>query len=269
MKKPQHLFKRKKKALVSNEMFFREIDIEYLIHELKDPISIIENNMIVLLNTPKKFGPLSAAQEKVVRRTLRNSQKTRDMLNGLLEIGRAQAGHFENCQFYPAHSIYTALIESLETMTGAVIDEPIEDHEKEKIDKLLADQGINLDISSDLIDIEIKQDEIMFRQIVGNLIKNAIHHRKAEIDVKMNQDKDLLVINVSDDGPGIDSKHHEMIFQRYLQVKKRSIATRNGHGLGLAGSRILARRLGGEVDVISKKGQGAIFRFTLPQTLKP
>ena len=264
MKKPKKLLKHKKQAADSQKMFFREIDIEYLIHELKDPISVIENNMLVLLNKKEKYGPLSDSQKKIIKRTLRNSQKTRTMLNGLLEIGRSQAGHFESCQFLPVHSVYMALIDSLETMTGAVIDESIEECGKDEIDKLLAAQGIYLEISKDVISTEINQDEIKFRQIVGNLVKNAIHHRKKQVKIKMVHDKKLLSVYVSDDGPGIKAKHQEMIFQRYAQVKKDSITERNGHGLGLAGSRILARRLGGEVEVVSKKGEGATFQLTLP-----
>ena len=267
MKKPEKFFKRKKHVSDSQKTFFREIDIEYLIHELKDPISIIENNMLVLLNKKEKYGSLSDGQKKIVKRTLRNSQKTRNMLIGLLEIGRSQAGHFESCQFLPVHSVYQALIDSLETMTDTAIDESIEDGGKEEIDKLLADQGIYLDISADVMIAEIYQDEIKFRQIVGNLIKNAIHHRKKQVKIEMIQDEELLSVSVSDDGPGIKPKHQEMIFQRYAQVKKDSITARNGHGLGLAGSRILARRLGGDVDVISQKGEGATFRFTLPLNL--
>lgn len=264
MKKPPKFLKHKKQKSDSDENFFREVDIEYLIHELKDPISIIENNMMVLLNKKEKYGSLSDNQEKIVRRTLRSSQKTRNMLNGLLEIGRSQAGHFKGSQFLPFHSVYKALLDSLETMTGTVIDAFIEDGGKEEIDKLLADQGIFTDFSAEVVFAEMNQDEIKFRQIVGNLIKNAIHHRKKRVDIKVNQDEGTLLVDVSDDGPGIESKHHEMIFQRYHQVEKHSKMSRNGHGLGLAGSRILARRLGGDVELISQKGKGAMFRLTIP-----
>jgi len=267
MKKLQQPSSDKKQTTDSNQLFFREVDIEYLIHELKDPISIIESNMKVLLNKKDHYGPLSDIQERLVRRTLRSSQKTREMLNGLLEIGRSQTGHLNACQFHPIHSIYSQLIDSLEIMTGTIIDEPIENGDRKKIDRLLVEQGINFDISEEVLDIQINQDETKFRQIIGNLIKNALHHRKKQINIKITEDNNMFLVLVTDDGPGIDSKYHEMIFQRYFQVKGNSTATRNGHGLGLAGSRILARRLGGEVDLISNKGQGTTFRLTLPMGL--
>ena len=57
------------------EQFFREIEIEFLVHELKDPIAIIETGLRTLLERQDKFGALSARQENTLKRTLRNSKK--------------------------------------------------------------------------------------------------------------------------------------------------------------------------------------------------
>jgi hypothetical protein len=66
--------------------FFREIEIEFLIHELKDPISVIETGVRMLLERRERHGPLSLRQEKTLKRVLRNAQKARNMMYGLLEI---------------------------------------------------------------------------------------------------------------------------------------------------------------------------------------
>ena len=110
------------------------------------------------------------------------------------------------------------------------------------------------------------QDEIKFRQIVGNLIKNAVDHRKQRVEIKMNCERERLFVEVIDDGPGIDPESHELIFQRYTQVKECSISPRNGHGLGLAGARVLARCLGGDIEIENERGKGATFRLILPIT---
>jgi signal transduction histidine kinase len=73
-----------------------------------------------------------------------------------------------------------------------------------------------------------------------------------------------LIMTVSDDGPGVEPEHQEMIFKRYAQVKECSIVPRKGHGLGLAGALILARCLGGDITIENRPGQGATFRLTLP-----
>ena len=84
----------------------------------------------------------------------------------------------------------------------------------------------------------------------------------------MDREAHQLLVEIADDGPGIDPDYHEMIFRRYAQVKECSIAPRNGHGLGLAGARILARCLGGDIELKSKKGKGATFRLRLPLNIE-
>ena len=81
------------------EQFFKEIEIEFLVHELKDPIAIIETGLRTLLERQDKFGALSPRQESTLKRTLRNSKKARELLYNLLEIGRAEAECFLGEQF--------------------------------------------------------------------------------------------------------------------------------------------------------------------------
>jgi signal transduction histidine kinase len=250
------------------DQFFREIEIQFLIHELKDPIAIVETGLRTLLEKREKFGPLLPKQENTLKRTLRNTKKAREMLNNLLEIGRSESGCFICSHFQPAKSVYKAMKDSLEIMTGP-LSEAIGKYEAERdAHELLSRNGIHLDIASRVSNTEIFQDEIKFRQIVGNLLKNALHHRREKLEVKMDIEDGILSLTVSDDGPGVEPDHHAMIFKRYAQVKECSIVPRKGHGLGLAGALILAQCLGGDIKIVSEKGQGAAFCLTLPVIMK-
>ncbi len=256
------------RALDAPDQFFRELEIQFLIHELKDPIAIIETGLRTVLEKREKFGSLSPKQENTLKRTLRNTKKTRSMLNNLLEIGRSQSGCFICSHFRPAKSVFQTMKDALEIMTGSLA-EKIGKYQAEKdAIELLSQNGIFLDISPQAANIEMFQDEIKFCQIVGNLLKNALHHRHNRVEIKMAvEDKDLLLL-VSDDGPGVAPEHQEMIFKRYAQVKECSIVPRKGHGLGLAGALILTRCLGGDIKIESQKGQGAMFHLTLPLKLE-
>jgi signal transduction histidine kinase len=246
------------------EQFFREIEIQFLIHELKDPIAIVETGLRTLLEKQEKFGSLSSKQQNTLKRTLRNTIKARSMLNNLLEIGRSESGCFICSHFQPARSVYQALKDSLEIMTGPLSDE-LDKYQAEKdAVELLSQNGIALEFSARVHNTEIFQDEIKFRQIAGNLFKNALHHRRERVNITMDVEDENLVMAVSDDGPGVEPEHQEMIFQRYAQVKECSILPRKGHGLGLAGALILARCLGGDIRIDSRAGQGATFCLTLP-----
>jgi signal transduction histidine kinase len=260
--------KTKQPAEVNDEQFFREIEIEFLVHELKDPIAIIETGLRTLLERQDKFGTLSPRQESTLKRTLRNSKKARELLHNLLEIGRSEAGCFIGERFQPAESAFQALKDALETHAWNVFEKFSAYDNKTEALEFLATSGISFDVLSPADGLEMFQDEVKFHQIVGNLIKNALHHRHQRVDIQLEVDGDSLVIAVTDDGPGIEPENHEMVFQRYAQVKECSIVPRKGHGLGLAGANIISRCLGGSLELESEKGKGATFRLTLPLKLE-
>ena len=247
--------------------FFKEIEIEFLVHELKDPIAIIETGLRTLLERQDKFGSLSARQESTLKRALRNSKKARELLHNLLEIGRSEAGCFIGQRFQPSKSVLQALIDALEINDWNVFEKY--NHYKNEAEalKFLAASGIVLDIAPPAADLEMFQDEIKFRQIIGNLIKNALHHRHQRVTIRLELAGDHLVIAVTDDGPGIEPEQHEMVFRRYAQVKECTMVPRKGHGLGLAGADIISRCMGGRLELQSAKGKGATFRLILPLKL--
>ncbi|OQX26386.1 MAG: hypothetical protein BWK80_10720 [Desulfobacteraceae bacterium IS3] len=253
-----------------SEKFFRELQIEFLIHELKDPVSVIETGIRTLLEKKEKYGELSPRQEKTLKRTLRNSQKVRAMLYDLLEIGRSEAGCFNFCQFQPAKAAWDVVMDALDIMAENISEQCRGCRDRDEALKILSDCGIFLNIFPSAADTEIVSDETKFRQIVGNLIKNALHFRKEQIEIRIEQEDDYLYVEISDDGPGICPEHRQMLFQRYRQLTQtESSLQRKGHGLGLASSFILAKRMGGTIELNSKKEKGAVFRLILPVNADP
>jgi two-component system, OmpR family, sensor kinase len=248
--------------------FFREVEIEFLIHELKDPIAVIETGVRTILEKKEKFGPLTPRQEKILKRTLRNSNKARTMLNSLLEIGRSESGCFFCCRFKPVSSAYGVLLEVLDGLSEDISEQFRSLTEEKERRAFLNGQGIILNFAPALEQTELVQDETKFRQILGNLIKNALHFCKERVEIRMKLENDQILVEVADDGPGIDTAHHQMVFERYRQVNECTLLPRNGHGLGLAGAMIMARRLGGDIELESTRGEGATFRLRLPITFE-
>jgi len=253
---------------VVSPSFFRELQIEFLLHELKDPFSVIEAGVRSLLEKRDKFGPLSQRQERALMRILRNAVKTTGMLNSLLEVGRSEAGTFRCCTFYPVQSVCNAIMDALET-TGRMSYEDLGVlKEWRDFVRFLYDYGISFNVSPRIEGREMIQDEPKFCQIVGNLLKNALHHRERRVQIDLDLEGDVITLLVQDDGPGIDPKYRELVFRRYAQINSEGAQSRKGHGLGLAGARILARRLGGDVVIVSGAAKGAAFRLTMPLELQ-
>ncbi|WP_172684113.1 sensor histidine kinase, partial [Desulfosarcina cetonica] len=124
--------------------------------------------------------------------------------------------------------------------------------------------GIAIDCADNDRCLELELDENKFRQIVGNLIKNALQYRRQRIDIRLGRQDEWFCLAVTDDGPGVAAAHSELIFNCYTRINANALPSRSGHGLGLAGARILARRMGGDITVTAGPGSGARFKLMLP-----
>lgn len=250
--------------------FFREIQIELLIHDLEDPFLVIETGLRNLMNKRGRFGPLTPEQERTLHRSLRATIRGRSMLSILLEVGRSEFGRITPNSFSPAKVLRSNVLESIELLGPHILDRMRElDGQNGELASILASEGIGFDFDGKIEKLEIFQDEYTFGEIAGNLIKNALRFRKEKIEIKCYKVDEQLAIEISDDGQGIPAENHDLIFQPFAQADFALSGMRRGRGLGLAAARVLARRLGGDITVHSDVGRGAKFVFTIPVTSAP
>jgi signal transduction histidine kinase len=113
---------------------------------------------------------------------------------------------------------------------------------------------------------EVIGDALAFRQIVTNLIGNALKFTdEGSIGVELAiGEAGALVLAVSDTGVGIDPAEHDRIFERFVQVDGASTRRVGGAGLGLAITRALVELKRGTIRVDSALGAGATFTVVLP-----
>lgn len=243
--------------------FLRELNIEFLIHELKDPLAVIEAGLRGLLEKPERYGALTERQANTLQRTLRSTRRAWALLSDLLEVGRAEAACGRPDRFRPLESIRQALRDALETVAGPE-PEPVGAYRTPcALEGLLLRYGIVLRVAAGADAVEMVQDEAQFRRTAGNLVKNALHHRRERVEVDLEVEPGRLILRVSDDGPGVGPADRERIFRRYAQAAPGPVA-RRGHGLGLAGALLLARCLGGDIRVDERQGGGACFTLSVP-----
>jgi PAS domain S-box-containing protein len=130
-----------------------------------------------------------------------------------------------------------------------------------------AQKNIKLTHSASLSDkeSEISLDEARLRQILANLIGNALKFTSSGvIRLGYTHKESKLIFFVSDTGIGIAPKNQRLIFERFRQVDVEDAAKYGGTGLGLSISKALVLLLGGEIWVHSELGQGSTFFFSIP-----
>ena len=112
----------------------------------------------------------------------------------------------------------------------------------------------------------IQSDPYQLRQVVMNLLTNAMHAVKSggSITIAIEDLGDSQMITVSDTGQGIPPENLDKIFEPFFSTKKPG----EGTGLGLFVSRGIVEKLGGTIEVESEIGRGASFSIRLPKNLK-
>ena len=115
-------------------------------------------------------------------------------------------------------------------------------------------------------EITIRADERKLRQVVFNVLSNAVKFTPAggRVDVSARTTDGVVEIAVADTGPGIAPEDQELIFEEFRQAGGDSRGRHEGTGLGLALSRKFVELHGGRLWVESVRGEDSTFRFTLP-----
>ncbi len=115
-------------------------------------------------------------------------------------------------------------------------------------------------------EVSIQTDETRLRQVIDNLIGNAIKFASSGsilVDVKL--ESDLLHFDITDTGIGIPLDQQAAIFERFMQADQGDKINSGGTGLGLAISKNLVQLLGGNIQVKSEFGKGSTFSFYIPK----
>jgi two-component system OmpR family sensor kinase len=114
---------------------------------------------------------------------------------------------------------------------------------------------------------EVLGDEARIRQVLSNLIANALQHtpESADVIVRVGTDGADAVLEVVDQGPGMNQEDASRVFERFYRTDSSRARASGGTGLGLSIVDSLVRAHGGVVSVTTAPGEGCRFRVTLPR----
>lgn len=148
-------------------------------------------------------------------------------------------------------------VDLLSVATDAVLDAKAVSPERAISLKMLLGPGIP----------EVSGDDARLRQVLGNLMGNAIRHTpaEAEITVCIGTTDTTALLEVRDTGPGLSAEESAHVFERFYRTDSSRTRESGGSGLGLSIVAALVSAHGGTVTVDSTPGQGATFRVELPR----
>src|SRR3954462_10571282 len=208
-------------------------------HELHTPLTSILANLELLA------AELQGEDAEIAGSALRSSRRMRRLVADLLLLARADAGRVARRE--PVNA-------------GAVVREAAGEAAP-----LARGHGLTVNVQpgSSLV-VEAPGDEL--HRLVLNLIQNALVHTPpgTAVDARARRDGDDVVIEVSDEGPGVPDEMRAQIFDRFVRGDGDRARTGSGSGLGLAIVRAVAESLGGSVALDSGEAGGARFTVRIP-----
>ncbi len=211
-------------------------------HELKTPLASIKAYAETL-----KMGAVNDPDNNVkfVQRITEQSDRLNDLINDMLQLARVEAGQ----EVFRLESIALRSVVEQSVIQYQPLAEP------KQID-------LQLEAGDDSLHVWADNDGV--RTILDNLLGNAIKYTPEDgrVDVRVFRDGDMGVVEVQDNGIGIDPGLHHRVFERFFRVDK--ARSMGGTGLGLSIVKHLCHAFGGSVELESPQGRGSLFRFRLP-----
>lgn len=240
------------------------IKTEILIHDLKVPVSVIDAGAKSLLNRQDRYGPLTEKQIKVLNRIIRNTLTTQRLVNDMLELGRSREGVVNLSEFTISSLVIEVLMEVFDLSAPPMAEKIRKAKGYDDLLDLLATTGFIILVGKKTWSSSVCLDKAKVRQILRNLVSNAVKHRNQLVEIAGEMAESHLILKVRDDGRGIPVSEHKKIFDTYFTTGGSLENAINSHGLGLAGIMVLLRDMGGTLSLDSEDGKGAAFTVHIP-----
>lgn len=216
-------------------------------HELRTPLNAI-GGYTDLIDMGLR-GPVTAEQRTDLTRIRRNQQHLLSLISDILNFVRTESGR-------------------MEYDFADVAVEPTVSHVVEMLEGAMEQRNIALERLPGDASTTVWADGNRLRQILLNLLTNAVKYCPSNggtITLGTTMTRYDVLIQVSDNGPGIPPEKLEAIFEPFVQLATGLADRQGGVGLGLAISRDLARAMSGDLTVDSTVGIGSRFTLSMPR----
>ncbi|MEQ8602516.1 MAG: ATP-binding protein [Marivibrio sp.] len=220
-------------------------------HELRTPLNAIIGFSEII--GEEVFGPLGNERyEHYVEHINASGRHLLEIIHDLLDLSRIETGAYE---IATAPVDLQALVRECATLA---------------VGRGASDEDGPIAVAVDAAVHEIDSDRRALRQILLNLVSNAVKFSDGPQTVRIaahpSSDGERVVVKVVDRGIGIDRAELPLVTDPFTRARDPQVRKREGSGLGLAVSRMLAERLGGDLHIESELGRGTTVSVHLPRT---
>jgi PAS domain S-box-containing protein len=214
-------------------------------HELRTPLNAIIGFSDIM--NREMFGPIGERYTEYARLINESGGLLLDLINDLLDMSKVEAGKFA--------------LHLEEFAAGEVIESSLR-----LLSMRVENRGVTLTTRIEPTELRLKADPRAFKQILLNLVTNAVKFTDAGgcIDVTATSDGERLRLVVADTGAGIPEDVLPRLAQPFEQATSDPSRAHGGSGLGLALVKSLTQLHGGEFTLESRLGQGTTVTVTLP-----
>jgi PAS domain S-box-containing protein len=210
-------------------------------HDLRSPLTSVMGYSELV----ERVGPLNNDQRDFLNRLRNGIQHITSLVNGLLDLGSVEAGFDTQREFVQVEGV---LHYTLDMLQGQIKSKRLKVH---------------TEIAQPLP--ALRANPIRLRQVLDNVVGNAIKYSNAsgEIKITIRCEGDQMILQVTDQGPGIPSTDQQYIFDKFYRGS--NIASEiEGSGLGLAIVKTIVENHQGRIWVESAVGKGSSFFIVLP-----
>jgi len=230
--------------LKDQEKYRREF-IGNIAHELKTPLFTVQGYILTLLEREINDEEL---KKKYLKRTSKGLDRLVHIVRDLDLITAFESG---------VKSIEKSKFDLMELIKNII----------DLFEMQLKKNNVSLSVDGDdSLTFFVEADKERIQQVLTNLIINSLKYsvEKGSIEISINKlNKNKLIVDVTDNGEGIEEKHLPRIFERFYRIDKTRNRKLGGSGLGLAIVKHIIQAHGERVFVESKFGVGSKFSFTL------
>ena len=211
-------------------------------HELRTPLQSILGYAQLLSEKPD----LPESQSRGLNIIHRSGQHLADLIEGLLDISKIEAGRLE---LYRNRVLLPELLEELANMFNMQASQ----------------KGIHFNYSAEgRLPKIVMTDEKRLRQILINLLSNAVKYtQEGSVDFSVKYRSQIAEFTISDSGSGIDEESLARIFDPFERVRNAHTPNVQGTGLGLTIVKLLTDIMGGDLQVESRLGKGSCFKINV------